>query len=202
MLIVGLTGGIGSGKTVVTDLFARYAVPIIDTDLIARELVQPGQPALEAIAEQFGPRCLDANGQLNRAHLREVVFADPNRRKRLEEILHPRIKSVVRERLMALDEPYCIVVIPLLVETGMSDIIHRILVVDAPESVQIGRVIARDHVDRAQAQQTLAAQATREQRLAIADDTVSNAGSIDELERKVSALHEKYLALAADSSAK
>lgn len=202
MLVVGLTGGIGSGKSVVTDIFARYGVPIIDTDLIARELVQPGKPALEAIAKQFGPQCISTNGHLNRAHLRKMVFADPNLRKRLEGILHPRIKTAVRERLKALSGRYCIVVIPLLVETGMSDVAHRILVVDAPESVQIDRVMARDHVDRAQAQQTLAAQATREQRLAIADDTVFNAGSTDDLEREISALHEKFLALAANPSAK
>jgi dephospho-CoA kinase len=202
MLVIGLTGGIGSGKTVVTDIFARFAVPIIDTDLIARELVQPGKPALEAIAARFGPRCLDANGQLNRSYLRKVVFADPHLRKRLEEILHPRIKTAVRERLKALNRPYCIVVIPLLVETGMSDVVHRILVIDAPESVQIDRVMARDHVDRAQAQQTLTAQASREQRLAIADDTIFNAGSTEDLEREVSALHEKYLALAANPATK
>ncbi len=117
MLVVGLTGGIGSGKTAVSDRFAHYGVPVIDTDLIARELVEPGQPALAEIAAEFGPECLDNEGRLNRAHLRQRVFADEADRRRLEAILHPRIRAVARERIAALTTPYCLLVIPLLAET-------------------------------------------------------------------------------------
>ena len=198
MLVVGLTGGIGSGKTVVSDGFAAHGVPVIDTDLIARELVEPGQPALAEIAAEFGADCLDQTGCLQRAVLRERVFADPAARQRLEAILHPRIRAVARERIAAQTAPYGLLVIPLLVETGMSDLVDRVLVVDAPEAEQIRRVMARDRIDATQAQRILAAQASRRQRLALADEVVENAGDLTELERRVAALHTYYLRLAAE----
>lgn len=198
MLVVGLTGGIGSGKTVVSDGFAAHGVPVIDTDLIARELVEPGQPALAEIAAEFGADCLDQAGRLQRAVLRERVFADPAARQRLEAILHPRIRAVARERIAAQTAPYGLLVIPLLVETGMSDLVDRVLVVDAPEAEQIRRVMARDRIDATQAQRILAAQASRRQRLALADEVVENAGDLTELERRVAALHTYYLRLAAE----
>jgi len=198
MLVVALTGGIGSGKTAVSDAFARRGTPVIDTDMLARELVSPGQPALADIAAQFGADCLDATGALDRAYMRRVVFADPARRKRLEAILHPRIRQAVHIRLAALDHPYCLVVIPLLVETGMTDLAQRILVVDAPEAVQIRRVMQRDAVDETQARRILAAQADRSRRLALADDVIENSGTLSELDANVATLHEKYLALAAE----
>lgn len=200
MLVIGLTGGIGSGKTAVSDRFARYAVPIIDTDLIARELVEPGQPALAAIVAAFGSDCLDETGGLRRAHLRERVFADSQGRQRLEAILHPRIRARVRERIGSLTAPYCVVVIPLLAETGMHDLVDRILVVDVPEAEQIRRVMARDRVDADHARRILAAQAQREQRLALADEVLENTGDLDELGRQIDGLHRYYLRLATPPS--
>lgn len=198
MLVVGLTGGIGSGKTAVSDRFADHGVPVIDTDLIARELVEPGQPALTEIAAEFGADCLDEAGRLQRAVLRERVFADPAARQRLEAILHPLIRAVARERVAAQTAPYGLLVIPLLAETGMGDLVDRVLVVDAPEAEQIRRVMARDRIDAAQARRILSAQASRRQRLALADEVVENAGNFAELERRVADLHIDYLRLAAE----
>lgn len=198
MLVVGLTGGIGSGKTAVSDRFAHYGVPVIDTDLIARELVEPGQPALAEIAAEFGPECLDNEGRLNRAHLRQRVFADEASRRRLEAILHPRIHVVARERIAALTTPYCLLVIPLLAETGMTDLVDRVLVVDVSEAEQIRRVMARDRIDETQAQRILVAQASRSQRLALADEVVENSGDFASLEQQIADLHQHYLQIVAD----
>ncbi len=198
MLVIGLTGGIGSGKTAVSDRFARRGVPVIDTDLIARELVEPDQTALVDIVTEFGPDCLDSDGRLHRARLRERVFADPAGRRRLEAILHPRIRAAARERIAVLTAiPYCLVVIPLLAETGMTDLVDRVLVVDALEAEQIRRVMARDRIDAAQARAILAAQARRDQRLALADDILENDGDFVALDRRVAALHQRYSTLAA-----
>ena len=196
MLVIGLTGGIGSGKTAVSDRFARLGVPIIDTDRLARELVEPGQPALAEIVAEFGPDCLDGEGRLQRSRLRERVFADPTGRRRLEAILHPRIRALARERIAGLTVPYCLLVIPLLAETGMTDLVDRVLVVDAPEATQIRRVMARDGVTEEQTRHVLAAQATRSQRLALADEIVENAGDLAVLDDQVTALHRRYLTLA------
>lgn len=196
MLVVGLTGGVGSGKTAVSDRFAQCGVPVVDTDLLARELVEPDQPALLEIVTEFGPDCLDETGRLRRDRLRERVFADPDGRLRLEAILHPRIRALMRARIADLVAPYCLVVIPLLVETGMTDILDRVLVVDAPEVEQVRRVMARDGVPEEQARRILAAQASRDQRLARADDVLENVGDLDALSRQVAALHKHYLALA------
>jgi dephospho-CoA kinase len=197
VLVIGLTGGIGSGKTAVSDRFAQRGVPVIDTDLIARELVEPGQPALAEIANEFGPDCLDNEGRLHRTRLREQVFANPAGRRRLEAILHPRIRAVLQERVAALATPYCLVVIPLLAETGMTDLVDRVLVVDAPEEEQIRRVMARDRIDVEQARRILAVQARRDQRLALADEIVENSGDLAELDQGVAALHRHYSSLAA-----
>lgn len=196
MLVIGLTGGIGSGKTAVSDRFARLGVPIIDTDQLARELVEPGQPALAEIMAEFGPDCLDGEGRLQRSRLRERVFADPTGRRRLEAILHPRIRALARERIAGLTVSYCLLVIPLLAETGMTDLVDRVLVVDAPEAEQIRRVMARDGVTEEQAHRVLAAQATRSQRLALADEIVENAGNLAVLDDQITALHRRYLTLA------
>jgi dephospho-CoA kinase len=196
VLVVGLTGGIGSGKTAVSDRFARHGAPVIDTDLLARELVEPGQPALAAVAAEFGPECLDERGRLRRAELRERVFADPAGRRRLEAILHPRIRALARERIAALTAPYGLVVIPLLAETGMTDLVDRILVVDVPEAEQLRRVMARDRIDEIQARRILAAQAPRARRLALATEILDNAGDFDRLDRQVAALHQRYSRLA------
>ncbi len=197
VLVIGLTGGIGSGKTAVSDRFAHLGAPVIDTDRLARELVEPGQPALAEIMTEFGLECLDDGGRLHRSRLRERVFADPAGRRRLEAILHPRIRALARERIARLTAPYCLLVIPLLAETGMTDLVDRVLVVDVPEEVQIRRVMARDGVTEAHARRILAAQADRNQRLALANEIVENTGDLAALDHQIAGLHQHYLTLAA-----
>jgi len=197
MLIVGLTGGIGSGKTAASDAFAELGVPVIDTDVLARELVEPGQPAQEEIATNFGQSCLLPDGQLNRAALRQRIFANPGLRKRLETILHPRISELTRIRVAALNDPYCLVVVPLLVESNMLQMMDRVLVIDVPEDVQICRVQARDGTQDEEARRIVQAQASRAQRLEAADDVIENSGSFVDLRREVKALDTVYRRLAA-----
>ena len=202
MLSIGLTGGIGSGKTAVSDIFVTLGVPVIDTDIIARELVEPGQPALKALVECFGPACLTPDKRLNRAYLRQRIFTDPTAKKNLEDILHPRIRAEVARRISRLSAPYCIVVIPLLVEINASDAaytIDRILVVDVPENVQIERVMSRDNVSKEHAVRILQSQASRQHRLANADDIILNTGSLTELRQKIDYLHQYYLKLATNT---
>ncbi len=199
MLTVGLTGGIGSGKTAVSDAFARLGTPVIDTDLLARAVVEPGQPALDEIVVEFGPTVLGSDGGLDRAALRRAVFAEPARRRRLETILHPRIRQAMNDRLRTLaaaGADYVIVVVPLLVETGMHALVDRVLVVDVPETEQVRRVMARDGVDETQARRVLAAQADRDQRLAAADEVIHNTGSLADLTARVAELHQRYQHLA------
>ncbi|MFN2308145.1 MAG: dephospho-CoA kinase [Gammaproteobacteria bacterium] len=196
MLRVGLTGGIGSGKSTVAALFAALGAPVIDTDLIARELVEPGQPALAEILSRFGADLLDAAGRLDRARLGAHVFADAGRRQALEAILHPRIQAEAQRRLADLDAPYALLVVPLLFEAGWQGQIDRILVVDVPEPVQRTRVAARDGLAAAQIEAILAAQASRERRRAGADDLIDNSGDPAALAPQVAALHQHYLRLA------
>lgn len=196
VFVVGLTGGIGSGKTEVSNRFAQHGVPVIDTDHLARELVEPGQVALAEIAATFGTACLDAQGRLRRDYLREHVFTDPGARHQLETILHPRIRTLLQTRIAALTTPYCLAVIPLLIETGMTELVDRILVVDVAETEQIRRVMHRDQLTEDQAHRILAAQSQRTQRLAYADDVLENIGDLVNLEHQVEALHQRYLALA------
>ena len=195
---VALTGGIASGKTTVANLFAARGIPVIDTDLIAREVVEPGQPALAEIVKDFGPGVLDADGRLDRPRLREKIFADPSARSRLEAILHPAIRRTMeRQSLQAATlGPYQVLVIPLLAEGGRTDHVDRVLVVDVPESHQIERLVVRDKVSQDHAVAALRAQATRATRLAIADDVIENTGSIGDLQSQVAVLHERYLELA------
>ncbi len=192
VFVVGLTGGIGCGKTAVSDAFERLGVPVIDTDRISRELVEPGQAALTEIANFFGRECITDDGTLDRKWLRERIFSDASARTVLERILHPRIRHQVSARLGKLSTPYCVVVVPLLVESGMTEITDRVLVVDAPLRLQVERIMARDSVDEAHARRIVAAQADREQRLAIADDVIDNRGSVEQLEQAVATMHRKY----------
>ncbi len=194
--VLGLTGGIGSGKTAASDAFARLGVPVIDTDRLARDVVAPGAPALAEIAAAFGAEMLDADGTLDRAKMRERVFGDPVARRRLESITHPRIRQLAHARIEALDAPYCLLVVPLLVEGGMKAMVDRILVVDAPEPLQLARVMARDGVDEPLAQAIIAAQASRTERLACADDVLVNDADRATLEARVAELHARYLTLA------
>lgn len=195
MLRVGLSGGIGSGKSTVADLFARHHVPVIDTDRIARDIVRPGEPALDHIVREFGKDMLDAGGNLDRARLRTRVFNDADARLRLEAILHPRIRATVLSELSSLQAPYCLIVVPLLIETGFRELMDRVLVVDADEARQVERTTARDGVSVEAAHKILAAQAKREERLAQADDVIINNGTLEQLAREVERLHAQYLAL-------
>jgi dephospho-CoA kinase len=195
---VALTGGIASGKTTVASLFAARGVPLIDTDVIAREVVEPGQPALDAVVAAFGPEVLGPDGRLDRRRLRDIVFADAAARGRLESILHPAIRAEMerQSRAAAVVGPYQLLVIPLLAEGGRRDHVDRVLVVDVPEIVQVERLTARDAVTREQAVAALQAQASRAARLAIADDVITNTGGVEELERQVAELHALYQRLA------
>ena len=193
MFTVALTGGIGTGKSLVADSFAKLGVAIIDTDIIARELVQPGKPALTEITHTFGREMLTVKGELDRSKLARVAFSNARLRKQLEEILHPGIRAEVRTRLQKLDAAYAIVVIPLLVESGQVEAYNRVLVVDCDEAAQIQRVRARDQRELAQIQAIIKSQVSRTERLSWADDIIENNGSVPELEQKVAQLHRTYL---------
>ena len=193
---VGLTGGIASGKSLVAGMFAELGVPVIDTDAVARELVRPGQPALDEIITAFGREVLAPDGSLNRSALRERVFQDAGERSRLEAILHPRIRIRSLDLSAAAGGPYQVLVVPLLVESGFSELVDRVLVVDCPEALQRERLLTRDAGSPTLADRMIAAQLRREQRLAAADDVIDNSGDMDATRRQVASLHEKYLALA------
>jgi len=196
MLKIGLTGGIGSGKTTVSDCFASLGVPVIDADKIAHGLTTPGQPALQDIVSAFGPDILNDDGQLDRARLRAIVFNNAARRKQLEDILHPLIRARMRRHIADIEAsstPYCILCIPLLLETGQTDLVDRILVVDTPEDLQYQRVSARNGLPDAEIAAIIHAQAGREQRLAAADDIIVNNGGFEELRQQVLELHQRYL---------
>lgn len=197
MLTIGLTGGIASGKSTVAELFAALGVPVIDTDVIAREVVEPGEPGLDAVRAAFGPKVLTSEGRLDRRRLREIVFADAAKRRRLESILHPLIRQRTLARLEAVrDAPYAIVVVPLLVETNFGELVDRVLVVDVPVDTQLERLVARDGIDRSAAEAMVAAQTSRETRLAHADDVIDNAGDLAAARAQVERLHARYVELA------
>ena len=195
-LIVGLTGGIGSGKTAVSDRFAALGVPVVDTDLISRQLVEPGQPLLKYIIREFGESYLDASGRLDRAALRRLIFSEPQARRKLESILHPAIRQEAERQLARMQADYAVLVIPLLVEHGADYRLDRILVVDAPEARQIERVMQRDGASREAAKNILKSQASREQRLQLADDVIVNDADLPALNAAVDKLHAGYLQLA------
>jgi dephospho-CoA kinase len=194
---VGLTGGIASGKTTVANLFAALGVTIIDTDLLAREVVAPGTGLLAEIAAHFGEDILAADGSLDRRQLRERVFADPAERRWLEERTHPAIRELTDRRSTAGKGPYSMFAIPLLVETHGEDRFDRVLVVDCETELQVARLMARDGITRDAAHGMLAAQVSREARLAVADDVVHNDGDIAGLRDQVGRLHRQYVAAAA-----
>jgi dephospho-CoA kinase len=197
MFRVGLTGGIASGKTTVSRLFAALGVPVIDSDEIARDVVAPGTPALAAIVARFGAGVLQPGGDLDRRALRGIVFADPAARRDLEAITHPAIRAEMERRSAQAGGAYQVLAIPLLVEGGAArSRVDRVLVVDCPEALQVRRVMARDGSTEAQARAVLAAQASRESRLAAADDVIANDGDLAGLRDQVEALHARYLAAA------
>lgn len=195
-LLVGLTGGIGSGKSAVCHEFERLGVPIVDADIVAREVVEPGSEGLRAVVEFFGEEILDSQGMLDRARLRQLVFEDDQKRVTLESILHPKIRERIREQLDAIETPYSIMCVPLLVEKRGYENIDRILVIDCPVEIQISRVMKRDNLTREQVEAIMKTQATREQRLRLADDIVENASDIESLREPVQILHTKYTTIA------
>ncbi len=196
---VALTGGLACGKSSVAAVFARLGAAVIDTDAIARELTGPQGAALPAIIAAFGPGCLNAAGALDRAAMRARVFQDAQARRRIEAILHPLIRARVGEQLATVQAPYAVLVVPLLVEAWADyrPLVDRVLVVDCEEAEQIRRVMERDGIDADLARRMLAAQASRAQRLALADDVIDNRGDPRALPRQVEALHSRYLELAA-----
>jgi dephospho-CoA kinase len=195
-LLIALTGGIASGKSAVAEEFAKLGVPVLDTDQIARDVVAPGSPTLGQLVAEFGPEILDGNSRLDRAHMRERVFADPEQRRKLEAITHPAIRAELARRSAEAGGDYQIHVIPLLVETGRADAYDRVLVVDCPEEAQLQRLQARDGSSREQAEEILAAQVSREERLEVAHDVIENTGTLEDLQRFVQTLHRNYELLA------
>jgi len=195
-LSIGLTGGIASGKSTVSNLFEALGVVVIDTDLIARELVRPGEPALDEIRTAFGSAVFSADGTLDRSAMRRHVFADQAARQRLEAILHPRIQQETLRRMAAAGGDYLLVVVPLLNDSPLRQQLDRILVVDCDEDTQLKRLLARDAESEEQARRILASQPSREQRLAIADDIIHNDLDVESLSAQVTALHDTYTALA------
>jgi len=189
---VGLTGGIASGKSTVADLFLGLGANVIDTDVIAREVVKPGEPALEEIQRRFGDEVLDASGALDRAAMRSLVFSDSDARSDLEAILHPRIGAEVRRQSQSVDGTYQIIVVPLLVDSPLLEFVDRVLAVDCNEDNQLDRLLKRDLGTAEEAKRILAAQSSREERLNIADDVIRNDSDFDHLREQVIALDETY----------
>lgn len=192
--VVAVTGGIASGKSAVTRRFQALGVPVHDADMAAREVIEPGTPGLQAVIDAFGPSVLDSNGRLDRPAMRRRVFADDDARRKLEAIIHPRVREWLHDRAMAQHDPYCLLAIPLLVENmDAYRWVNRVLVVDAPPATQIARLVERDGIDAALAQRMLDRQAGRAERLAVADDVIDNGGDEAELDDAVMALHRRYL---------
>jgi len=198
---VGLTGGIASGKSVVATMFVRLGAELVDTDLIARELTDPGRPALDAIRAAFGPSVFMPSGILDRAALRRLIFADPVKRKVLDGLLHPLIRARTLERLALVARAYAIVAVPLLVETDFGKLVDRVAVVDCPDALQLERLMRRDGVPRAEAAAAIAAQTDRATRLRAAHDVIDNGGDLELTRRQVAQLHQQYVELASRKTA-
>lgn len=202
-LTIGLTGGIASGKSSVARAFAEHGIAWVDADDVAREVVEPGEPALAEIAARHGQQVLDDSGHLNRRALRDIVFTDPAERRWLEGVTHPRIRQRISARLNGMASrpaPYQLLVSPLLFESGQVKMVDRSLVIDVPEALQIARTVSRDGTDETQAKAIIAAQIPRDERLARADDILDNSGDLDALRRQVAALDRHYRQLAFDRS--
>lgn len=195
-LIIGLTGGIGSGKSEVGRRFQKLGVTLVDADLLAHQVVEPGEPALERIAEHFGSQILTEEGRLNRAKLRALIFEHPEEKRWLEELLHPLVNQEIRVQLKEAASPYAILMSPLLLETHQDRMVDRVLVVDTPESEQLSRVTRRDQSNRTQIEAIIGTQIPRNERLERADDCIRNHGDLSELDDQVEKLHKFYLELA------
>ena len=192
--VVGIAGGIGSGKTAVSDRFAEHGIVVVDADVASRDVVRPGEPGLAAIAERYGSAVINGSGELNRAALRERIFSDPDERRWVERLLHPAINRLIAERLADAASPYALLVNPLM--RARDPRANRILVVDVSEDVQVARTMARDSVDEEQARAIIASQLPRKERLAFADDVIVNDGPLDALDAPVKSLHARYLEIA------
>lgn len=191
--VVGLTGGIGCGKSTVTDLFTALGIQHVDADIVAREVVMPGTPCLQAITQHFGSEILQPDGSLNRAMLRQRVFTDAASKTWLEQLLHPAIRQQILAQLQALTSPYALLVAPLLLENKLNRYVQRVLVIDLPESMQLQRAMARDNADEQQIKAIMAAQISRSERLKLADDIISNDNTPADLAPLVAKLHQQYL---------
>ncbi|OGT34281.1 MAG: dephospho-CoA kinase [Gammaproteobacteria bacterium RBG_16_51_14] len=192
-LRVGLTGGIGSGKSTVAGMFTRLGVPVIDADSIAHDIVQSGQPALQAVVSALGPEVLDKKGNLDREYMRILIFHNPEIRHKLESILHPIVYTVIEREYNKISHDYCVIVVPLLVETGAIGKFDRILVIDVPEELQLQRAGMRDAKNTEQIRNIMQVQATRTDRIRVADDIISNSGNIAGLQEQVNRLHQHFL---------
>lgn len=195
-MIIGLTGGIGSGKTAASDYLQDKGITVVDADLVSRQVVEPGQPALAAIAGHFGNQVLQPDGHLDRRALREIVFADPQARKTLEGITHPAIGAEILRQLQASSSAYTVLASPLLLETSQHQMADRILLIDVPEALQRSRTAARDEVPESQVEAIMAAQMPRQRRRELADDIVVNDGSLADLHGQLDTLHHQYLKMA------
>lgn len=195
MYVVGLTGGIGSGKSSVGDIFSTFGVPVLDADQVSRDITQPDSLALTEIRQRFGDQSIKTAGELDRAYLRQIIFDDPQAKTELEQILHPKIRQAMWQWAEQQTTPYCILAIPLLIETGQHQRVNRVLVVDAPETLQIERVRRRDNNSIESARTIIQSQIPRQERLDIADDTIDNSGTLEHLTQQVTKLHQKYLKL-------
>lgn len=200
--LVGLTGGIGSGKSTVADMFAALGARVVDTDLISRQLTQASGAAIPAIRAAFGTEFIDADGVLNRNKMRELVFGNPDEKRRLESILHPLIYERTRQLAnTATDAPYTLVVVPLLFESGRyTDWLHRVIAVDCSEETQISRTMLRSHMDEAAVRAIMATQFSRAQKLVLADEIITNDGTLDDLKTQIIGMHRRLSALAAESN--
>lgn len=203
MFCVGLTGGVGSGKSTIAAMLSGRGAGVVDADVISHELTQAGGVAIKPLCAAFGERAIAADGSLDRAHMRNLVFSDPTARRQLEALLHPMIRLAMRERAAAVagGSPYVVFVVPLLVESGnWRGNVDRVLLVDCSEATQIARVCARTAIDEATARAIISSQASRQQRLSVADDVVMNEAPLGEIERKMERLHRAYLQHAADAA--
>ena len=198
--IVALTGGIGSGKTTVSNAFARLGVTLVDADVIARQVVEPATPALNALAEKFGQQILQQDGSLNRPRLREIIFSDGAAKQWVNQLLHPVIQAETQRLINNATTPYVLWVVPLLIENGLQSKANRVLVIDVNQDVQLARTVSRDGVSRQQAENIIAAQVPRQQRLECADDIIDNNGGPETIEPRVASLHSRYLQLAASAT--
>ncbi len=192
VLRIGLTGGIGSGKSTACEIFSELKVPVIDADVIAVKAVKPGMPALQSIIDEFGVKIITKDGYLNRKKLRDRIFKNESDRRKLESILHPVIYKEIERQTKSINSAYCIISIPLLLETGTSDIIDRILVIDIPKELQLSRASARDNASLKNIETIIHSQISRDDRLAAADDIINNEGDIENLRKQIYDLHEFY----------